>query len=415
MRIAIIGAGIGGLAAACGLQRQGADVVVLERASQPPASGSALSVFANGWNALDSLGVGDRLREVAGSQVQDLRAGQRTPDGDWLATTSADAIRELRVVHRADLQSHLLQTLAPDTVRFGTTVTSVHPDVLAPAGDTARHASRTGLPSNAGLSVEVDGQDVAGSFDLVVAADGIRSRIRASWGNDAGTRYSGYSAWRAVTSTPVDLLGAAGETWGAGRRFGYAPLRDGRVYWFAVATMSEDAVFADEYGAVVEMTRGWHDPISAILAATDPTTVFRLPVSDLAKPLPSFRRGRCVLVGDAAHAMTPDLGQGGNQAMEDAATLSALLGPLCPVAAPGAAQVDAALVVYDQMRRSRTQPIARRARTVGRVAQARGRFTVPLRNALMRATPEKSLDRQALTIQNWQPPTRADAHRRQGP
>ena len=383
LSVGIVGGGIGGLVAAHGLQSHGARVVVLERAAQPSASGSALSVFANGWSALDSVGLGDRIRSVAGSQVQGLQAGQRRPDGTWLARTSEHAVRELRVVHRLDLQEELLASLAPGTVHFGAEVTAVDP--------------RT-------ATVALRGRTTPVQFDLVVAADGINSRARAAWKGNPGTRYSGYSAWRGVTRRSVDLLGAAGETWGRGQRFGFAPLRDGRVYWFAVASMPADTPATDEHGAVARMVEGWHDPIPAIVDATEPAAVFRLPVRDLAGEVPTFHRGRCVLLGDAAHAMTPDLGQGGNQAMEDAATLSALIANRGRTAGAEPARLQAALAEYDRLRRRRTQPIARRARAVGRLAQARGPVSVPLRNTLMRMTPQKTLDRQLVALQDWQPP-----------
>jgi len=384
MRIAVIGAGVGGLTLANGLQRAGIEVSVFERACEPPTAGSGLSVFGNGWRALDAVGVGDAVREIAGSAVSGLQAGQRAPDGTWLARTPVRALTALRIVHRAELHAVLEAQLRPGTVRYA------H----------AAHVSGTdGL-----LAVRAPGGNTVERFAVVVGADGIRSATRSALGLDTGVRYAGYSTWRGITSSPVNLHGAAGETWGRGLRFGYAPLQDGRVYWFAVATMPAQVDVGDELGHVRTRFAGWHDPIGALLDATDPATVFRLPIEDLDRPLSAFHRGRCVLLGDAAHAMTPDLGQGGNQAMEDAADLTARLhaqladGPNAP------AGVAAALDAYDRARRGRTQAVAARARSVGRVAQARGFLSAPLRNALLRVTPSAAVARQLDELQSWAPP-----------
>ncbi|HWR84358.1 MAG TPA: FAD-dependent monooxygenase [Rhodoglobus sp.] len=375
MRVGIIGAGIGGLCTAVGMQVAGHEVVVFEKAEELRPVGSGLSVFANGLRALDSLGLGEAFRSITSTRAGALRAGQRRPDGRWLATIPADAVRELRIVHRADLHRILVDALAPGTIRLGTEVRP--PDAL-------------------GRLTTASGSE---RFDLVVAADGIRSRVRASWPGDPGIRYSGYSTWRGITDGPVDLLGAAGETWGRGLRFGLAPLVDDRVYWFAVASMPADSTIDDEFAAVVERFGGWHDPIPAIIAATSPDTVFRLDINDLAGPLPTFRRDNCVLLGDAAHAMTPDLGQGGGQAMEDAATLVALVRT--------EPDLDAALERYDRLRRARTQPIARRARMLGSVAQSSGRLSAALRDAVFRMTPAGATAREVRSVQEWDPPTAA--------
>ncbi|MEV6636063.1 FAD-dependent monooxygenase [Actinoplanes sp. NPDC051470] len=355
-RVKVIGAGIGGLAAAIGLRRRGFQVEVYERADGPGFVGAGLSLFANGFTALDVIGVGDEVRALGGPQ-SGLVAGQRRPDGPWLATVPPPAIHELRVVHRADLHRVLADALEPGTIRYGS------PATADPAG-----------------------------YDVVVAADGIRSATRASWPGDPGVRYSGYSTWRGVTTRPVDIGGAAGETVGRGERFGMAPLGDGRVYWFAVVTMPLDAVFADDSLEVRRRFGGWHAPIAELLDATDPATVFRTGIHELAGPAPTFRRGRTVLLGDAAHAMTPDLGQGANQALEDAATLTVLL--------DGADDLDEVLTAYDRLRRRRTQPIARRAHLMGRLMQSRN----PLRDAVLRLTPGRAVAGQLARLQSWKPP-----------
>jgi 2-polyprenyl-6-methoxyphenol hydroxylase-like FAD-dependent oxidoreductase len=389
VRVIVVGAGIGGLATAAGLQRAGADVTVLERAAALRPVGSGLSLFGNGFTALDALGLGDDVRALAAPGGPGLQAGQRRPDGRWLARTPAAAVERLGVVHRADLHRVLAGAL-----RFGTLRTGVPVAGVDDSGTEVRLADGT-----------------AERADVVVAADGIRSRVRAGRPGDPGPRYAGYSAWRGVTARPVDLRGAAGETWGRGLRFGMAPLADGRVYWFGVATMPAGTVLPDEHAAVTARFAGWHDPIPELLAATQPAAVTRSDVHDLAGPVPTFRHGRCVLLGDAAHAMTPDLGQGANQALEDAATLARLLAAVAADPAPPAREVSAALDAYDRLRRPRTQRIARRARGLGAVAQARGPVTSRLRDGLLRLTPPSAAARQLLDLQAWQPPAGALAPR----
>ncbi len=385
MRIAVIGAGIGGLSVARGLQRAGAEVTVLERSPEPRAVGAGLSIFGNGVRALDALGLGAELRSIA-PPLGAIRGGQRRPDGGWLTVVPGDAALELRVVERSALHAALIGSLAPGTLRTGRRVLG------ADADGTLRSAADGGAP-------------VTERFDLVVAADGIRSTVRASWPGDPGVRYAGYAAWRGLTAHPHELGGEAGETWGRGLRFGIAPLPAGRVYWFGVASMPADARIADEAAELRRLFAGWHDPIPALLDDTPADAITRLPVEELAGDLATFRRGRVVLLGDAAHAMTPNLGQGGGQALEDAAVLVAVLGGLAAQAAPEPAAVDAALDRYDRMRRPRAQSIARRSRAVGRVAQLRGRGAVALRDLALRLTPSGALARQALSVQRWAPPT----------
>lgn len=119
MRIGIVGAGIGGLCAAIGLQRAGAQVTVFEQAPVLRAGGSGLSVFANGLRALDVIGAGDAFRQATSAEVRELRGGQRRPDGAWLARIPTEAVAELRVIDRAVLHDLLLDHLAPGTVRSG--------------------------------------------------------------------------------------------------------------------------------------------------------------------------------------------------------------------------------------------------------------------------------------------------------
>ncbi|WP_432563009.1 FAD-dependent monooxygenase [Kineococcus sp. SYSU DK003] len=401
MRVIVVGGGIGGLAVAVGLQRASIEVVLYERDVAARATGAALSLFGNGFAALDSLGVGERVRQLAGPMPL-LRAGQRRPDGRWLATTPAAATAQMRVVLRTDLHRALSSVLAPGTVRTGNRVVQADPDGQVVVVNDSPDGPRTPRCERA---------------DLIVAADGLHSRLRGGWPGDPGTRYVGWSAWRGITSRPVDLHEAAGETWGRGLRFGLAPLGDGRVYWFAVATVAEGQPLlpgTDDLSALHRRFAGWHDPIGEVLRCTGPEVVHRTAVRELAGPLPTFVRGRCVLLGDAAHAMTPDLGQGANQALEDAATLCALLTGTArqqPGRESGRGfdrepgrDLEAALARYDRLRRPRTQGVARQARRLGRLAQAPERWQAAARDLALQLVPAGVIGRRAVQLQTWQPP-----------
>jgi len=173
-------------------------------------------------------------------------------------------------------------------------------------------------------------------------------------------------------------------------------LRDGRVYRFATASVPAGTATTDERAEVLWRFGAWHGPIPALIAATRRGEVLHHDINDLAGRLGSFARGRLALIGDSAHEMTPDLGQGGCLAIEDAVTLTALLG------AP--ATVTDALIQYDRQRRQRTRSLASRARMVGRVGQLSSRVGVGLRNGLHALVPESAFVRASTSVQRWDPP-----------
>nr|WP_040509275.1 FAD-dependent monooxygenase [Gordonia soli] len=374
MRVAVVGAGVGGLALAGALRRSGAQVVVLERASEFAPVGSGLSLCGNGFRALDALSLGDRVRAVTADAPPPGTAGGRRPDGSWLIRFSSEATARIRVVDRTELHTALLDGLADVEIRTGAQVVA--------ADDT-------------GVTLADD--ERVGNFDVVVGADGLRSRVRAGWPADPGVTYAGYGAWRGITRRPIPLT-AGGETFGSGKRFGIAPLRDGRVYWFAAISTDRDA--RPDHTVLREAFAGWHAPVGELIDATDADAVSYLPIEYLAQPLPSYRQGTRVLLGDAAHAMTPDLGQGANQALEDAAVLEKLLRPA--IVAHDRQRISPALGEYDAIRRPRSQAVASQARLVGRVGQAAG-VRAALRDAALRIAPDRVVSARSVRIQDWHP------------
>ena len=382
-RAIVVGAGIGGLAAACALRRAGWAVQVLEQAERLGPVGAGLTLWPTAVLALDTLGVGQTVRELAHPLD---RSGIRTANGRWLSRTDTSRYparfgAPLVAVHRADLHQVLLEAAGPDLVRTGAPVTTLDQD-------------------KDGVRVTWEGG--AAHADLVVAADGLHSTLRRAWFGEASRpRFTGRTAWRAVLDHATGGEGdEATESWGRGQRFGIVPLGRGRVYWFAAADAPEhQRAPTGERAELLARFAGWHPPISELIAATPPAAVLRHDLYELRPNLPTYARGRVVLLGDAAHAMTPDLGQGAGQALEDAVVLGAAL------AATG--EVAAALARYDTERRPRTQAVARLSRRIGRLAQASGPLTSRLRDLAVRATPVGVNDRLLAPLLGWRPPTNA--------
>ncbi|MFJ9870314.1 FAD-dependent monooxygenase [Streptomyces sp. NPDC101165] len=377
----VVGGGIGGLSAAIGLQRIGWEVTVLERAAALADAGAGISLHANGLRALDVLGVGAAVRAAGRPQYS---GGTRTPSGGLLARMDGAALaRELGTpivgIPRATLHGLLRAALPPECLRTGVTV----PSVDRPAPD------RIEVPTGAGVL----------EADLVVAADGVGSRLRGQvFPDHPGPVHSGSTVLRAITARPVELGSDFELTWGQGAEFGHIAFADGRAEWHAVLNSPPGVRHTDPLGMLRDRFRSWHEPIPALLEATRPEAVLHHDIHELVTPLPTFVADRIAFLGDAAHAMTPHLGQGACQALEDAATLAAALA--------NAPTVAAALARYDAERRPRTQSVARAARQAGRMGQQLSHpAAVALRNTALRLAPSRATVRGILRHADWAPPS----------
>ncbi|MEV0977172.1 FAD-dependent monooxygenase [Streptomyces sp. NPDC049915] len=379
-RAVVVGGGIGGLAAAIGLRRTGWEVTVVERAPVLADVGAGISLHSNGLRALDALGAGAAVRAAARPVHT---GGTRTPDGRWLTRLDGAALARavgdpIHGITRADLHRLLRETLPADRLHVGTQATGI--DLTDPARPRVLFA------------------DGALEADLVVAADGVNSRLRAQLlPGHPGPVHSGSTVLRALTDGPLAVPTDFCLTWGPGAEFGHLALADGRAEWFAVLGAPPGTRYADALAAVRERFAGWHDPIPELLAATRPQDVLHHDIHELATPLPTFASGRVALLGDAAHAMTTNLGQGACQALEDAVVLAAAL-----AAEPS---VEAALVRYDAERRPRSAGVARAARQAGRMGhQLTHPLAVGLRNTAVRLTPPAVMLRGLLRHADWTPP-----------
>lgn len=367
----VVGGGIAGLTAAIALRQVGWRVTVLERAARFGEIGAGITLLSNGLRCLDAVGLGEAVR---GSGMPVLAMGMRTSTGRWLARFDGNgADLEARmgttmlVLHRAELHKILRDALPAEALIGGATTTDI---VGGADGGPARVHFRHGH------------QDLALHADLVVGADGVHSWVRAQrWPDALAAIYSGSTTWRAVTTHPAARVAEMSLSWGPGTEFGLMPLVDGRTYWYAAANADEGQRNPQELAELRRRFGAWHGPIPALLANTPAQAVLRHDIYRLPK-LSSYHRGSIALIGDAAHAMTPNLGQGGGQALEDAIALAASVN-----SAPDAA---AALARYDRERRPRTQAISQDATRQLRFGQRlRNPIAVAIRNTAVALTPDR--------------------------
>ena len=360
VRVIVVGAGIAGLSAAIALRKTGNEVVVLERAPRIDPVGAGITLFANAMRALDRLGVGEA---VAARGSAATRSAILTSDGRELTRVPPDLLEGTIALHRSDLQAELAADAGE--VRLGVEVAAVE------QGD------------DAVVAVASDGGEEQG--DLLVGADGLSSVVRRAVA-DPPIRYAGYTAWRGVSSVPVEP-GRLTESWGVGERFGLVDIGRGRTYWFATKNAPEGE--PDEPGGrraeIQRRFSGWHEPIAAVVEGADESAVLRNDVYYL-EPLARWIDGRVVLVGDAAHATTPGIGQGAAQAIEDAVVLTDRLA--------GGDDLSAALGEYEAIRRPRADAVLKMSRRVDKAAQLANPLGWRLRNALVRWQPERAQRRQ---------------------
>lgn len=374
---AVVGGGIGGLAAAAGLLRAGWSVRLYEQATGFGAVGSGISLWLNALRALDVVGAGERVRSFG---ALEFAGGVWNPDGRIIRradTVDAElSATSATMVHRADLLDALLDQVPADCRTSGVRVRSVRVE-----------NGRTVVEHDAGQS----------TVDLVVGADGVHSAVRASmWPDARPPRYVGDTAWRMIVPDQGAATRPGGETWGPGALFGVVPMRDRRTYCYATARVPAGGRAAGtELDELRTRFGGWHDSIREMLTAATPELVLRNDLYWL-PPLSSYVRGRVVLLGDAAHAMTPHLGQGGGQALEDAATLATLLRP--------GSDVDEALRRYDELRLRRTRAMVIRSRRVGRLATLRSPVAAAIRDTAVRLAPSSLMSRSLTRMLDWHPP-----------
>ncbi len=352
----IVGGGIGGLAAAVALRRAGCEAEVYERAPAFREVGAGVSLWPNATRVLRMWGVLERVL-ARGAEV--TRFDLRRAEGVRLASIAMSGFDTPAVcVHRAELHAALLAELPAACLKTDHTLESF---ALAGAGVVARFYG--------GREARADG---------LIGADGIHSVVRAQLHGAVAPTFRGYSIWRGLAPAIEGIArGPISETWGRGQRFGIMPIGPDRICWYA--TCNARAAQADAPGGrkreVQELFADWHAPIGTLIAATREADILRNDARD--RPaLRRWGRGCVTLLGDAAHPLTPNVGQGACLAIEDAACLAKALA--------GEEDVAVAYRAYEARRNARTAFVARQSRRIGAIGQWEHPWMVRGRNFITR-------------------------------
>jgi 2-polyprenyl-6-methoxyphenol hydroxylase-like FAD-dependent oxidoreductase len=366
--IVIIGGGISGLAAGIAFARRGLAPVIYEQAPELKEVGAGVTLWANAFRALESIGLAEEVLRLAGGFTG---GGVKRRDGAWLMHQRKDIMMDrwgsgLASMHRAELQQLLAAEIDPAAIHLG-----------------ARCTGFRYLASGVAAQFE-DGREVP--TDLLVGADGVHSVVRGQLFGEAPLRYRGYTAIRGITPAgSVPLPADACETWGRGSRFGLGPTSGERLTWFATWNTPAGSGAGGSREHLLRLFGDWHEPIRRVIEATPADAIVRTDIYDR-RPATTWTRGRVALIGDAIHPMTPDLGQGACQGIVDAVTLAGCVA--------GAGDLRASLLSYQRQRRRNAAITTMVARSMAATGQRHGRLSCAARDAMIRALPLPVLLRQ---------------------
>ena len=355
MKAIVIGGGIGGMSAAIALERAGIETAVYEAVKEMKPVGAAISIWPNGVKCLNTLGLKSQLRALGGNMA--FMAYQDFASGATLTRFSLEPLVKQvgeypYPVARAELQAMLIDSYGRERVSFGKRVTEI-------------------IQHNSGVTACFsDGTTAQG--DLLIAADGAHSVIRqAVLDEQVERRYAGYVNWNGLVE--IDDAFAPADQWttfvGEGKRVSLMPVSQNRFYFFFDVPLPK-GLAEDRSTLKADLARyfhGWAQPVQRLIDAIDPATTNRVEIHDI-EPFSRFVRGRVALLGDAAHSTTPDIGQGGCAAMEDAVVLASAL-------SAHSLGIEDALLRYEARRVERTRDLVLKARkrcdvTHGKDAQA---------------------------------------------
>ncbi|PTJ20169.1 hypothetical protein BU069_03380 [Staphylococcus succinus] len=364
MKIAIVGAGIGGLTAAALLNEQGHEVKIFEKNSQVSEVGAGIGI---GGNVIEKLGKHDLAKGIKNvGQVIDTM--EVLDDKNNMLSKMKLKKNTVNLTMTRQSLIDIIKSYVPNQMIF-----------------TNHHVTDI---DNGALKVTLHFEtQEQKSFDLCIGADGIHAKTREVTVPNSKPIYQGYTVFRGlVEDVDIKHTNVAKEYWSKKGRVGIVPLLNNQAYWFISINAKEKDTKMQSYGKPHLQARFNHFPneVRKILDKQSETDILLHDIYDL-NPLKTFIYQRIVLLGDAAHATTPNMGQGAGQAMEDAIILANCIASY---------DFDEALQRYDKLRVKHTKKVTLRSRKIGKIAQRRNHFVVAVRNAIAKMIPSKLISNQ---------------------
>ncbi|MCA1579721.1 MAG: FAD-dependent monooxygenase [Acidobacteria bacterium] len=366
MRIAIVGGGIGGLTTALALKEFGFEAEVYEQAPMLLDVGAAIAVWPNALRVLERLGLAEAIHQHAG-EMDEIRWLDRR--GFLINRVS---IPRSVALHRADLQSTLRHALPPSWIKLGYSLA---------AYDVCKDKVIVRFTNNEEIEA-----------DFLMGADGIHSDVRSQLLGDGPPSYRGYTVWRGIASAAPGSVSSntAIEIHGRGQRFGIGPVGNGRVGWWATANATtEQHSSHDTQSELLRLFHSWYKPAVRLIEATASNRILTTPAFDR-DASSIWGDTRVTLLGDAIHPTTPNLGQGGCLAMEDAMVLARCFEKYGPS--------EEALRKYESCRQSRTAAITKYSRFYGNVGQWQNQLARGIKKIFLSLAPESVLQRVVQTV-----------------
>lgn len=360
MRIDILGAGIGGLTTAVALEQKQIDYRIFESAKEIKLAGTGIILANNAMQIFEKLGLRSVIEDI-GNPISSMNITSKSlapiSKVDLSYFEDKYGVKNM-AIHRGTLQKILLEHIDSNKLYLNKRLTAI-----------------TEKENSFILNFKDETQEKS---DYVIGSDGINSVVRKSLFTGTQIRKAKQICWRGVTNykLPKELMGELNEAWFDNKRFGFVQIAKDKVYWYALKSFENSINEHTKEDLSVDFKK-FHPVINELIAATAIDEIHTDEITDL-KPISNWIKGNACLLGDAAHAMTPNMGQGACQAIEDAYVLSECISKY---------SIERALEQYQSLRISKAKSLVNVSWNIGKMAHVKNPLFAKCINLMMKNTP----------------------------